>query len=291
MDRPAARRRRASSTTASPSTTAARPARPARAAAARRAARAVSGRTTTRHLRLDRRRLARRELCGVGASTSCTSARSPRGHAGRGGRAARPPRRARRRPGRADAARAVPRPHGWGYDGVALCAVHEPYGGPDGAASGSSTPRTRPRPGRAPGRGLQPPRPVGQLPAASSARTSPTRTTRRGAPRSTSTAAGSDEVRALRRSTTRSAWLRDFHIDGLRLDAVHALADDRALHLPGGAVAAEVDALAARARPAAVPDRRVRPQRPAHRHARARPAASGCTPSGTTTSTTPCTSR
>ena len=46
-----------------------------------------------------------------------------------------------------------------------------------------------------------------------------------------------------------------------------------------------------RARPAAVPDRRVRPERPADRSPRARRAASGCTPSGTTTSTTPCTPR
>ena len=29
----------------------------------------------------------------------------------------------------------------------------------------------------------------------------------------------------------RAEWLRDFHVDGLRLDAVHALHDDRALHL------------------------------------------------------------
>ena len=26
-------------------------------------------------------------------------------------------------------------------------------------------------------------------------------------------------------------WLRDYHLDALRLDAVHALADDRPLHL------------------------------------------------------------
>ena len=31
--------------------------------------------------------------------------------------------------------------HGWGYDGVALFSVHEPYGGPDGC-SASSTPPT-----------------------------------------------------------------------------------------------------------------------------------------------------
>ena len=63
-----------------------------------------------------------------------------------------------------------------------------------------------------------------------------------------------------RRSATRCAryvvdnalmWLRDFHVDGLRLDAVHALYDDRALHVLEE-LSSEVDALAARARPAAV---------------------------------------
>ena len=53
-------------------------------------------------------------------------------------------------------------------------------------------------------------------------------------------------------------WLRDFHVDGLRLDAVHALHDDRATHL--------LEQLADRGRvavgapgPPAVADRRVRP--------------------------------
>ena len=72
------------------------------------------------------RRAARRP-----SSTSCTSARSRRGHPGRGRRAARPPRRPRRRRRRADAGRRVPRTWGWGYDGVDLYAVHEPYGGPE----------------------------------------------------------------------------------------------------------------------------------------------------------------
>ena len=26
-------------------------------------------------------------------------------------------------------------------------------------------------------------------------------------------------------------WLRDYHVDGLRLDAVHALKDERAVHI------------------------------------------------------------
>jgi maltooligosyltrehalose trehalohydrolase len=42
-------------------------------------------------------------------------------------------------------------------------------------------------------------------------------------------------------------WLRDYHLDGLRLDAVHALRDTRAIHLLEE-LAVEVDALAAHLR-------------------------------------------
>ena len=40
-------------------------------------------------------------------------------------------------------------------------------------------------------------------------------------------------------------WLRDFHVDGLRLDAVHALRDTRATHLLEE-LAVEVDGAVAR---------------------------------------------
>ena len=69
-------------------------------------------------------------------------------------------------------------------------------------------------------------------------------------------------------------WLRDMHVDGLRLDAVHALVDERATHVLEE-MAQEVDKLAVRRRPAADPDRRERPQRPAHGHPAGRPAAWG----------------
>ena len=60
--------------------------------------------------------------------------------------------------------------------------------------------------------------------------------------RSTSTSAGCDEVRAFIIDNALQ-WLRDFHVDGLRLDAVHALLDDRgAMHLLEE-LAVEVDAL------------------------------------------------
>jgi maltooligosyltrehalose trehalohydrolase len=54
---------------------------------------------------------------------------------------------------------------------------------------------------------------------------------------------GSDEVR---RFVIDNAlmWLRDYHCDGLRVDAVHAIADDSAIHILE-AMAVEVDALAA----------------------------------------------
>ena len=54
---------------------------------------------------------------------------------------------------------------------------------------------------------------------------------------------GSDEVR---RYVIDNAlmWLRDYHVDGLRLDAVHALVDERATHLLEE-LAVEVEALGA----------------------------------------------
>ena len=55
---------------------------------------------------------------------------------------------------------------------------------------------------------------------------------------------GSDEVRAFIIENA-IMWLRDYHLDGLRLDAVHALEDHRALHLLEQ-LAAEVQALAGR---------------------------------------------
>ena len=39
-------------------------------------------------------------------------------------------------------------------------------------------------------------------------------------------------------------WLRDYHVDGLRLDAVHALLDERATHVLEE-MAQEVDELSA----------------------------------------------
>jgi maltooligosyltrehalose trehalohydrolase len=129
--------------------------------------------------------------------------------------------------------------HGWGYDGVLWFAVHEPYGGPDGLVrlidacharglgvlidavfnhlgpSGNYLPRFGPYLSDATnpwGQGINLSGP------------------------------GADEVRryiidcALR-------WMREFHADGLRLDAVHALVDTTAIHILEE-LAAETDALA-----------------------------------------------
>lgn len=117
--------------------------------------------------------------------------------------------------------------HGWGYDGVLWYAVHEPYGGPDGLVrlidachrrglgvlidavfnhlgpSGNYLPRFGPYLSS------------GSNPWGESINIAD---------------ADADEVRryildcALR-------WMRDFHADGLRLDAVHALVDTTAIHI------------------------------------------------------------
>ncbi|MFZ0228948.1 MAG: malto-oligosyltrehalose trehalohydrolase [Mycobacterium sp.] len=130
-------------------------------------------------------------------------------------------------------------PHGWGYDGVLWYAVHEPYGGPDGlirlvdachrrglgvlidavfnhlGPSGNYLPRFGPYLSSASnpwGEGIN------------------------------IADAQSDEVRryiidcALR-------WMRDFHADGLRLDAVHALVDTTAIPILEE-LSAETEALA-----------------------------------------------
>ena len=130
--------------------------------------------------------------------------------------------------------------HNWGYDGVAWYAVHEPYGGPDGlkrfvdachgkglgvvldvvynhlGPSGNYLPRFGPylKSGR---------NTWGDLVNLDGP--------------------GSDEVR---RYIIDNAlmWLRDCHVDALRLDAVHALADTRAVHLLEQ-LGAEVAALSA----------------------------------------------
>ena len=131
--------------------------------------------------------------------------------------------------------------HGWGYDGINLWAVHEPYGGPDGLKRFVDACHDR---------GLAVLLDVvynhvgvgNRLdafgPYFTDAHVTPW------GPAVNLDQPGSDEVRAFLIGNA-LMWLRDFHLDGLRLDAVHALEDRRALHILEE-LAAEVQALAAR---------------------------------------------
>ncbi|WP_213450527.1 malto-oligosyltrehalose trehalohydrolase [Rhizomonospora bruguierae] len=118
--------------------------------------------------------------------------------------------------------------HNWGYDGVCWYAPHEAYGGPDGlkrlvdacharglgvildvvynhfGPSGAYAPQFAPY-------------------LAEEGSNAWGRRVNLDGP-------GSDEVRRYIVDSV-TMWLRDYHVDGLRLDAVHALVDRRARHL------------------------------------------------------------
>jgi maltooligosyltrehalose trehalohydrolase len=144
---------------------------------------------------------------------------------------------------------AFPGEHGWGYDGISLWAVHEPYGGPDGLKRFVD---------QAHARGLAVVLDVvynhvgigNRLadfgPYFTDAHSTPW------GPAVNLDQPGSDEVRAFLVENA-LMWLRDFHIDALRLDAVHAFHDYRARNfleelaiaagtLPGRVLIAESDA-------------------------------------------------
>ncbi|MEU3294176.1 malto-oligosyltrehalose trehalohydrolase [Streptomyces longwoodensis] len=118
-----------------------------------------------------------------------------------------------------------PGQHGWGYEGVSLWAVHEPYGGPEALKRFVD---------RAHELGLGVVLDVVHNHLGPSGNYLPYF-----APYFTDThqtpwgsavnldAPGSDEVRAFLLGSA-LAWLRDYRLDGLRLDAVHALVDTRA---------------------------------------------------------------
>ncbi|MGA8090627.1 MAG: malto-oligosyltrehalose trehalohydrolase [Terracidiphilus sp.] len=131
--------------------------------------------------------------------------------------------------------------HGWGYDGVALFAVHEAYGGPDAlkrfvdaahdiglavlldvvynhfGPSGNYTGKFGPY------------------------LTDAHRTPWGGAVNLEE--AGSHQVRRFFCDNAQM-WLRDFHIDGLRIDAVHSFVDRSAIHFLEE-LAAEIETLSA----------------------------------------------
>jgi maltooligosyltrehalose trehalohydrolase len=120
-----------------------------------------------------------------------------------------------------------PGKHGWGYEGVSLWAVHEPYGGPEALKRFVD---------RAHELGLgvvldvvhNHLGPSGNYLPAFGPYFTDTHHTPWGSAVNLD-APGSDEVRAFLLGSALS-WLRDYRFDGLRLDAVHALYDTRACH-------------------------------------------------------------
>lgn len=135
---------------------------------------------------------------------------------------------------------AFPGAHGWGYDGAHLFAVHDAYGGPDGLQRFVDSCHAR-------GLGVVLDVVYNHLGPSGNYldRFGPYFSDKHQTPWGAGINLddeGSDEVRRFLRDNTHM-WLRDYHIDGLRLDAVHALADDRAMHLLEE-LAREVDVLA-----------------------------------------------
>ncbi len=136
-----------------------------------------------------------------------------------------------------------PGSRGWGYDGTCLFAPHHAYGGPDGLKRLVSAAHAR-------GLGVimdvvyNHLGPDGNYLPEFGPYFSERHRTNWGAAVNFD-GPGSDEVR---RFVVDNAlmWLRDYHCDGLRLDAVHAIADESAIHILEE-LAAEVTAFAAHA--------------------------------------------
>ncbi len=132
---------------------------------------------------------------------------------------------------------------GWGYDGVDLFAPHHAYGGPDGLKRLVDAAHAR-------GLGVvldvvyNHLGPAGNYLPEFGPYFSPRHQTSWGDAVNFD-GPGSDEVRRFVIDNA-LAWLRDYHCDGLRLDAVHAIADNSATHICEE-LAAEVAALAAHA--------------------------------------------
>src|SRR6185437_2618731 len=120
-----------------------------------------------------------------------------------------------------------PGKYGWGYDGVALFAVNDLYGGPDGFKRFVDACHSR---------GLAVLLdvvfnhfgPVGNY----TAQFGPYLTARHCTPWGDAVnfeEAGGDEVRRFFCDNA-LMWMRDYHVDGLRLDAVHEFMDRSAIH-------------------------------------------------------------
>ena len=117
--------------------------------------------------------------------------------------------------------------HGWGYDGVALFSVHEPYGGPDALKRFVNAAHNH---------GLailldvvyNHFGPAGNY----TAKFGPYLTDAHHTPWGGAVNLEDKWSNQVRRFFCDNAlmWLRDFHIDGLRLDAIHAYVDRSAIH-------------------------------------------------------------
>lgn len=136
---------------------------------------------------------------------------------------------------------AFPGHHGWGYDGVALYSVHEPYGGPDALKRFVNAAHQK---------GLAVLLdvvynhfgPVGNY----TGKFGPYVISTHHTPWGGAVNLEGGDAYEVRRFFCENArmWLRDFHIDGLRIDAVHAFVDRSAIHFLEQ-LATEVEALRA----------------------------------------------
>ncbi|MEV0890265.1 malto-oligosyltrehalose trehalohydrolase [Promicromonospora sp. NPDC050262] len=118
--------------------------------------------------------------------------------------------------------------HGWGYDGVALWAVHEPYGGPAALQRFVDAAHAR---------GLAVCLDVVDNHLGPSGNYlgefGPYFTDQHQTPWGAAVNLDGDGSAEVRAFVVEKAlrWFRDFHVDALRLDAVHALVDDSPRHL------------------------------------------------------------
>jgi len=117
---------------------------------------------------------------------------------------------------------------GWGYDGVALFAIHEPYGGPEALQRFVDAAHAR-------GLGVCLDAVYNHLGPSGNFlhEFGPYFTDRYHTPWGQALncdGPDSDEVRRLVLDSV-AQWFRDFHLDALRLDAIHEIHDDRALTL------------------------------------------------------------
>ena len=134
---------------------------------------------------------------------------------------------------------AFPGRHGWGYDGVHPYAVHAPYGGPDALKRFVDASHAR-------GLGVCLDVVYNHLGPSGNylSRFGPYFSDKHHTPWGSGVNLDDDGSPEVRRWIVDNAlmWLRDYHVDALRLDAVHALADDSPVHVLAQ-LSREVDAL------------------------------------------------